>query len=150
MKKALILCILIGSFLYAFDPYVGDMGCSPWWVADTSSATHGAFNGISVVNDTIVYAIGSSLGNEFWKRQGGLYSYYWTNVDVPGSNDYKFNDVCFVNSTTGWIVGYRCNASQDTLNYKGVVYYTTNGGQSWSDQTGNISNLPNYPTTFVV
>jgi hypothetical protein len=105
--------MMIGSLLYAFDPYVGDMGCSPWWVTDTSSATFGAFNGISVVNDTVVYAIGSNLGNELWRRRDGLYSYYWQNVDVPGNNAYKFTDVCFVDPAVGWIVGYRYGSREN-------------------------------------
>lgn len=137
MKNALILCIILGSFVFALDPFVGDIGCDPWWVVDTSSLGDGPYCGLSVVNDTIAWAVGH-YNKPIRKRTGGLFSYSWSNITAPGNNSYAFNDVCFISPSTGWIVG---QGKLSSNKYEGVVYYTTNAGQTWTEQT-MITGLP--------
>ena len=57
------------------------------------------------------FMLKSSNGGINWTE------HYFQNVD-------SFNDVCFLNSMTGFTVG-------DDTQYKGVIYKTTNTGSSW-------------------
>jgi hypothetical protein len=152
VKKALLLCVTIGTLLWAVDPWSGMIDVGPWWVKDNCAGQQfHQYRGICVLNDSTAWVVGDT--GEVWKRVDvGFHSHSWTHVtSLPaGYTNYHFNDVCFVNSNTGWIVGeYKHDANTpDTLKYRGVIYKTINGGSSWSTQTPLLAYDP-YPTPFL-
>jgi len=48
---------------------------------------------------------------------------HWVPLALPNPTGVSLNGVCFVNETTGWIVGA-----------SGLIYKTTNGGDTWIQQ----------------
>ena len=51
----------------------------------------------------------------------------WSTQVVSGTYT-GLNDIFFINSTTGWVVGDN-----------GTILYTTNGGETWTPQTSNTT-----------
>lgn len=59
----------------------------------------------------------------------------WTQQQCGCFGDAQFSSVYFTNSTTGWLAGSRYIGGICEC-YRGVIYATTNGGDSWIFQFG--------------
>jgi photosystem II stability/assembly factor-like uncharacterized protein len=145
MKKVILTAILLGTLLWAVEPYAGAVGPVDWWVSDKTGNLN--IRGLCVINDSVAWVVGKT--GQVWKRIDGVHDHHWNQVtNLPsGYYDYDFNDVYFVTLGTGWIVGEKRIDGIDR--YKGVVYRTTNDGTNWTDQTGNISPPLPLPTPFL-
>jgi len=131
VKNIVLLSLIVGTLLWAVDPWVGEIDVGPWWVKDNESLYMDSLRGICVINDSQVWVVGEN--GQVWYRTGGLHSHTWYSKTISGASNYHLNDVFFVNSSHGWIVGeYKHDSStHDTLRYRGVIYKTTSGGNSW-------------------
>jgi len=99
----------------------------PWWVKDIGSVGM-PLRAVQAVNETVVWAVGE--GGQVWQRTGSTpQEHVWTQKYPPGYWSYDFNDVWFVDSSVGWIVGEKIWGYNDS--YKGIVYRTTDGGTTW-------------------
>ena len=151
MKNIVLISLIVGTLVWAVDPWVGEIDVGPWWVKDniTNQISH-RYRGICVINDSDVWVVGEN--GEVWYRTGGVHAPYWTHItNLPtGYGDYHLNDVFFFNANTGWIVGEynHDSGTHDTLRYRGVIYKTTDGGSSWFPQTPQLASIP-YPTPFL-
>ena len=88
--------------------------------------------GISVVNDSVVYAVGRNTEPAFLMKtyDGGS---SWTSIDMTSyAND--LIDCHFFSRDTGLIVGNTVSPGYPTS--KALILYTTDGGQSWSQYIG--------------
>jgi len=151
VKKVILLCTMLGALLWAVEPWTGTIDVGPWWVKDNAGVQQWhQYRGICVLNDSVAWVVGDT--GEVYKRTDGLHSHAWTHVTTlpVGYTNYHFNDVFFINADTGWIVGeYKHSAgTHDTLRYRGVIYRTTDEGESWIPQTPSLSYIP-YPTPFL-
>jgi len=99
----------------------------PWWVKD-GPVTGMPLRAVQALNETVVWAVGE--GGQVWQRTGSTpQEHVWTQKYPPGYMYYDFNDVWFVDSSVGWIVGEKIWGYNDS--YKGIVYRTTDGGTTW-------------------
>jgi len=83
--------------------------------------------GISVVNDSVVYAVGRVGGPCYIMKtvDGGL---SWTSVNF-NPPAYYLIDCHFFSADTGFVAG--CTGAS-LMNEKYAVFYTTDGGQNWT------------------
>jgi len=152
VKKVLLLCIIVGTLRGQLMPWTGEIDVGPWWVQDNNSLYQSLhqYRGVCVINDSEAWVVGDS--GQVWKRTGGVHSHSWTEItNLPtGYGNYHFNDVFFIDTNTGWIVGeYKHDSTtHDTLKYRGVIYKTIDGSDNWSNQTPVLSYDP-YPTPFL-
>ena len=93
------------------------------------------FHGVTVIDSNHVWAVGTPI---LFSSDKGI---NWTNQGA--FPNYLLNDVCFVNSSTGWVVGSG-----------GIILHTTNGGVSFVEEEV-IDEMPtefllsqNYPNPF--
>jgi len=97
------------------------------WSPQTSSTTETLYSA-SCYTGSYCWAVGAN-GVLVSTTNGGLnWSYQQL---VSGAT---LDDVSFVDEHTGWVVGWNYPASTTTP----VVYKTTDGGSSWTDQSANI------------
>jgi hypothetical protein len=143
MKKSLMALLCVAYFAIA----------TPLWVRDDSmTTTTNRYRGLCVIDSSKVWIVGEN--GLAWKRRGGVHSHSWKDMSdsLPDRHQYyHLNDVCFVDTSTGWIVG-QCKYDttvNDTVykKYQGIIYRTINGGSSWSIQTPPGFDDP--PTPFL-
>lgn len=96
--------------------------------------------GISVVNESVIYAVGRIKGPSFiMKTTNGGAS--WVSVNFSGFfNTRLLIDCHFFSADTGIVVGSTGTTANDE-HY--AVYYTANGGNSWQKVAGMDSNAFN-------
>lgn len=82
----------------------------------------------AVIDRNTIWSVGTK-GALMKSSDGG---FTWNNISVGGINqaDYDFQDVCFVGSASGWIVGYKNNG---TDKYGGILLRTTDGNTWYQD-----------------
>ncbi len=102
-----------------------------------------AICGLSVVNESVVYASGTNFPNKPPRMiktvDGGA---TWTGWDM---SEYATNliDTYFTSPARGWVVGGKADKTISNPNRDHiipVVLYTENGGQTWVNQIENISS----------
>jgi hypothetical protein len=143
MRKSLMALLCVAYFAVA----------TPIWVRDdTLNMTTNTYRGLCVIDSSTVWIVGEN--GKVWLRTGGVHSHGWQEkTNLPGRQGfYHFNDVFFINSSIGWIVG-QCKYDttvNDTVykKYQGVIYKTISGGSSWSIQTP-ATYASNPPTPFL-
>lgn len=99
-----------------------------------------AICGLSVVNESVVFASGTNYPNRppgvIRTTDGGQ---NWTAIDMRPYADLLV-DIYFKDSQRGWVVGGKAEAGNPSRsNVKAVVLYTDNGGQSWTNTAQSIS-----------
>ena len=90
--------------------------------------------GISVVNDSVVYAVGRVGGPcHIMKTSNGGLSWTSVNFNPPA---FYLVDCHFFSVDTGFVVG---STGTNFSNEQYAVYYTVDGGQNWIQVAGNSS-----------
>lgn len=74
----------------------------------------------------------STSGRTYYTTDGGQ---NWTYDLISVASDYDFNDIGFVNSNLGFIIG------ESYFNGDGCVVYTNNGGLTWNLDAGSFNKL---------
>lgn len=129
MKKTVTILIIMIVGIYAEDSWFGSIGPVKAWTKDNSSS-QGSHNyqGISVINDSLVWVVGKDY--QVWKRTGSVHNPSWAQItSIPNYTNYHFMDVWFVNASTGYVVGYKKNTPNK---YRGVAFKTISAGATWS------------------
>ena len=115
-----------GHTLYSYD------GGISW---DTTSFNQGyLFKGISFATpgEGVIAALGSS-GCALRTTDGGV-TWVWNWCDQTYSGVY---DIHFTDRTTGYMAGYGDSQFDD-----GTIYKTSDAGQTWSNITGSLTDMP--------
>lgn len=158
MFKATISTLILTLLAVAVLPSVvlGQVvGPDYWWVQDNDGTMPSkSFRGICALSETDVWVVGE--WGAVYHRQSQIpvhqHPAWLKNENFPqGYTDYHFNDICFADASHGWIVGEKkqtIDPVPDPTSYSGVIFYTANGGTSWSDQTPNIWPTFPIPTSF--
>lgn len=74
----------------------------------------------------------STSGRTYYTTDGGQ---NWTYDLISAASDYDFNDIGFVNSNLGFIIG------ESYFNGDGCVVYTNNGGLTWNLDAESFNKL---------
>ncbi len=117
---------------YASIYHSGDDGAT--WVrqGDAGSLPDVEMGKCWAVNDQIVWAVGYS-GTVLRTANGGA---DWQNVSVPFFSN-MFQAVTAVDADTAWVSGQ----ADPMVGFAGL-FYTTNGGATWTQQTaGGVTNV---------
>ncbi len=90
-------------------------GSYPWYVP------------VDVVSPNVLVRVSDALHGEISDVSNAVFAIArpWETKTI--GNKRHLNDVCFINTTTGWIVGNN-----------GTVLHTSDGGVTWSEQTEGI------------
>lgn len=91
------------------------------WLPQHTAAT-ASLRGLSVVNDSVVWASGAR-GTFLWTADAGA---HWTVATVPGAGSLDFRDVHAASLDTAWVMA----AAQDTAR----IYRTSDRGAHWTLQ----------------
>lgn len=102
-----------------------------------------AICGLTVVNESIVYASGTNFPESPTRvlrtRNGGQ---DWSILDMSKYAN-MLVDIFFISPEIGWVIGGKSNNKSKNLeriDMKPVVLSTNNGGEYWINQLDNISN----------
>src|SRR5262245_64538215 len=93
---------------------------------EQTSGTNALLIGISPVNENVVWASGTG-GTWVRTTDGGT---TWKAGKVPGAEGLQFRDVHAVDSSTAWLLSI---GNADTSR----IYFTSDGGASWTQQFTN-------------
>jgi len=102
------------------------------WTSSSGLADVDIIFGISMVDETTVYAVGQdpyNLNPIIYKSTNGGKD--WTAKNSHGLTGIAFRGVDFVDNNAGWVVG-------DKTGGQGVILYTADGGDTWTQQDSNV------------
>ncbi|MDD3887927.1 MAG: chitobiase/beta-hexosaminidase C-terminal domain-containing protein [Patescibacteria group bacterium] len=123
-------CVVTGSS--GSGTTVAYLDGSGVWTSSSGLANVDIIFGISMVDETTVYAVGQDPYNSnpiIYKSTNGGKD--WTAKNSHGLTGIAFRGVDFVDNNTGWVVG-------DNTGGQGVILYTTDGGDTWTQQDSNV------------
>jgi len=134
--------------IYMFNSRIGFIANNKFGIS-TKKTTDGGFNWFTVLNEgfTDIYFIDSLTGWKCWNEldsikkttNGGV---NWTKLLLPPTGGFfslsAIRKFSFINKDTIWGVGAGGNTS---LGFRGLIYKSTNGGQTWGYQLPDINAI---------
>ena len=109
------------------------------WISQTNGAPC-PLNFVFFIDQSIGWVGGNPTGNAWFQIDSTLYK------STAGGNTWmamtfdsiSYRSGFFIDENSGWVVGSKSNG----LTYKGVIFKTSNGGDTWIEQqTGQINHL---------
>jgi photosystem II stability/assembly factor-like uncharacterized protein len=103
------------------------------------SNSRGDLKGIDLMNESRLCIVGtkSTILISFDDGKCWILVDFETSDSSRKNKDFDFNDVFFTNDTLGWIGG------AEFLSNHGIILKTINGGQSWFEESHNVSTNRN-------
>lgn len=130
MKRYFAIAALLAIFITACDSSDDSNDRNSW--VKQSSPTSNTLNAVHMISSTSIWAVGNS--NTVINTTDGI---TWISDDINDGNQYNFLDVSFADSQEGIISG------QNITDNTGVIFYTRNGGTSWSSTDFSAQNVSN-------
>jgi photosystem II stability/assembly factor-like uncharacterized protein len=108
---------------------------SGWIIGDQNYSTGNSYNAIHFIDNQHGWAVGvpqSGQGTIIYTVNGSDW------FSVTNSYNSNFNDVCFVNTLEGWIVG------------NNILLHSTDGGLTWIKEAENLTDSTFLTSVFAV
>jgi len=116
-----------------------DDGGTTWNSVGNLPTAPSAICGMSVVNESVVYASGTNFPNRpagvIKTTDGGK---TWSAIDMTPHASLLV-DIFFKDPLHGWVVGGKADANPTRDNVKAVVLFTEDGGKNWVNTAAGIS-----------
>lgn len=113
------------------------------WVSKGSgiSASPRGIQSLDIINANTVWGITinpffTTAAREFTRTTNGGLTWQNGTIDAANGEDYTAISICALNANTAWVTMADLGTSRLSR-----IYKTTNGGQSWTQQTGSFNDL---------
>jgi photosystem II stability/assembly factor-like uncharacterized protein len=132
----------VGALSESHRMFHTEDGGETWHLVNNLPATAPVFVcGLSVVNESVVYASGTNDPEERARMiktvDGGA---TWTGLEM-GQHASLLVDCFFTSPQRGWVVGGKANVPNPTRDdVKPVVLFTDDGGQTWTNRVANLQD----------